>query len=51
MSEPPSDVLERCLRDLEERIDPAADEANLAAWVDFLEDRCPSDIFLPPGRP
>lgn len=36
--------------DLENRIDGAQEEMVLAAWRDFLEGRCPADVFVPPCR-
>ena len=40
-------ALERCLGDLEQRIDPAVEEDLLAQWRAFTEGRFSGDIFLP----
>ncbi len=42
-----NDVLRRCLDDLEARIDPQEEDALLAAWRDFAEDRFHGPIFSP----
>jgi hypothetical protein len=43
-------TLEECLDDLARRIDEREEQANLAAWIDFLEDRREEDVFYPPAR-
>jgi len=45
-----SATLDKCLDDLESRIDESAEQANRQAWIDFLEDRCADDVFRPPSR-
>ncbi len=45
-----TDTLERCLDDLEARIDPAEEDAILQAWRDFSENRFRGDIFSPRRR-
>lgn len=45
-----NDTLRACLDDLAARIDPAQERANRNAWVDFLENRCPTEIFIAPPR-
>jgi hypothetical protein len=42
-----NDTLRRCLDDLEARIDPQEEDALLAAWCDFAEDRFRGAIFSP----
>ncbi len=42
-----NDTLERCLDDLEDRLDPREEDALLRAWRDFAEDRFHSGIFSP----
>jgi hypothetical protein len=42
--------LERCLRDLESRIDPEVEADNYRQWVDFLEGRCRAEVFTPTAR-
>ncbi len=42
-----NETLRRCLDDLEARIDPQAEDALLAAWRDFAEDRFRGAIFSP----
>lgn len=46
-----NEFLKTCLRDLEDRIDPAVERQYRRQWVDFLEDRCPDDLFIPQARP
>ncbi|HOF18600.1 MAG TPA: hypothetical protein PK082_06800 [Phycisphaerae bacterium] len=43
-------VLERCLADLDKRIDPEQERANRKAWFDFLDGRCKAPLFTPPAR-
>jgi len=50
MTEVSSRTLNACLKDLAERIDEDAEQANLAAWLAFLDDRCADDVFEPPPR-
>ena len=45
-----SEILDRCLTDLAGRIDEDQEQAGRNAWVDFLDDRCDQDIFIPPTR-
>jgi len=45
-----SQLLTACLEDLEARIDEQQEESQHQAWKDFLDDRCESDIFVPPSR-
>ena len=45
-----SELLETCLADLVDRIDEDREQTNHSAWVDFLEDRCTDDVFIPPLR-
>jgi hypothetical protein len=46
-----SDVLERCLADLEERLEAEQERANLAAWVGFLAGGGDGrGFFTPPPR-
>ncbi|MBW6473738.1 MAG: hypothetical protein K0B14_11470 [Anaerolineaceae bacterium] len=40
-------TLERCLEDLEERIDPDEEERLYQSWLDFVENRFQGDFFLP----
>ena len=42
--------LTQYLDDLSARIDSAQEQANRQAWLDFVEDRCSEDIFVPPPR-
>jgi len=44
------DRLRPFLDDLESRIDENEEQANLLAWLDFLEGRCREDVFTPPRR-
>jgi len=45
------DVLDKCLADLEARLDPAEERENLAAWKAFLDGNGDGeDIFTPPMR-
>ena len=50
MPEVPPDVLSACLDDLAARIDDDQEQANLRAWLAFLDDRCADDVFQPPRR-
>ncbi|MCY3017627.1 MAG: hypothetical protein NTW87_01165 [Planctomycetota bacterium] len=43
-------MMDRCLADLEARLDEAAEERNLDAWRQFLDNRCTDPIFFPPKR-
>ena len=43
-------MLEKCLRDLDSRIDLRQEEANLALWRNFVDDGCSSPFFTAPGR-
>ena len=43
-------MLERCLADLEARIDPAVEEANQQQWAEFLDGRIEGEVFVP-SRP
>ena len=43
-------ILERCLQDLEERIDPEEEDRLLRAWIDFSAGRCRESTFLPRRR-
>lgn len=45
-----NEILQRCLQDLEERIDPQVEEQLLAEWVEFAEGRFRGDIFIPRRR-
>jgi len=45
-----SGVLDKCLADLEARIDEFQEDAYRQAWIDFLDDKCPTDIFDAPRR-
>lgn len=40
-------TLERCLTDLEERIDPEEEDRLYQSWLDFIEGRCNQAYFLP----
>lgn len=42
-----SDILERCLEDLEQRIDPAEEDRLLEAWNGFTDGKFAGDIFSP----
>ncbi len=42
--------LERCLADLETRIDEAAEQDLLDRWNEFMEGGCPTEIFEPRRR-
>jgi len=44
------DTLERCLADLEARIDPAQEQAHFDAWKAFLDDEIGAGFFAPPAR-
>jgi len=46
----PPDLFGACLRDLSARIDEQREQANLDAWMAFLDDRCEDDVFQPPRR-
>ncbi len=39
--------LHAVLADLEDRLDEAAEQEYAAQWIDFLEDRCPTETFTP----
>jgi len=41
------DVLERCLEDLEERIDPHQEQRLLAEWREFADGRFEGELFCP----
>lgn len=43
-------VFHACLADLEARIDPRQEQANLEAWQIFLDGRCRTEYFVPPAR-
>lgn len=43
-------VLEKCLADLEARIDEPQEQANFDAWRAFLDDEVTTGIFTPPAR-
>lgn len=43
-------ILDRCLADLEARIDLDQEARIREAWFDFLEDRCEAPYFQPPAR-
>jgi len=45
-----NDTLQRCLDDLERRIDPDEEERLLAQWVAFCEGRFQGDVFSPRRR-
>jgi hypothetical protein len=45
-----SSLLDRCLADLERRIDDRQEEGNAAAWIGFVENRCTDGFFSPPAR-
>src|SRR5450759_1069246 len=40
-------MIERCLEDLERRLDPAVEEPLLAAWQTFCDGRFAGDLFAP----
>ncbi len=40
-------TLERCLEDLEERIDPDEEDRLYQSWLDFIHGRCSQAYFLP----
>ena len=40
-------TLERCLEDLETRIDPDEEDRLYQSWLDFIHDRCSQAYFLP----
>ncbi len=40
-------TLERCLEDLEERIDPDEEERLYQSWLDFIHGRCADAYFFP----
>lgn len=40
-------TLERCLEDLEERIDPDEEDRLYQSWLDFIENRFQGDYFFP----
>ncbi len=50
-TESPSVVLQRCLADLEERIDLDVEAGQLAAWKQFLQGEWPEPLFIAPPRP
>jgi hypothetical protein len=39
-----------CLADLQARIDEKQEQENLAAWQNFLDNRCTEPLFFPPKR-
>jgi len=45
-----NDTLEKCLADLEARIDEDQEQANFDAWRAFLDDELTEGIFTPPAR-
>ena len=43
-------TLQRCLEDLERRLDLRQEAAGRQAWDDFLHGRCREPVFCPPAR-
>lgn len=46
-----SAMLERCLDDLESRLDDEVESLNRRSWQSFCDSPHPGEIFLPPSRP
>ena len=40
-------MLQKCLEDLEKRINPAAEEQLMAGWITFCDRKYAGDIFSP----
>ena len=45
-----NEKMTRCLEDLDARIDDRQEADHLQAWLTFLNDGWPEEIFTPPGR-
>jgi hypothetical protein len=45
-----SDILDRCLQDLETRLDDGEEQRNFEAWQGFINGKCREEFFVPPQR-